>query len=169
MAAPVTPYTKYLGDREPLSAIRESTQRIQNLTADWTAAQYERSYEPGKWNARQILTHLAHVEMAFGTRIRMALTVENYVAQSFDQDPWLAREPAMSGPDARDTFLRLNRMNLALFASLSPADRSRTFSHPEFGAIQVDYIIYTSAGHEINHLLQLEQIAQQPAGASVSA
>jgi hypothetical protein len=56
---PETPYSKYLGDRDPVAAIDETTARIRALTAGWSAADYERSYAPGKWTVRQILTHLA--------------------------------------------------------------------------------------------------------------
>ena len=47
---------------------------------------FERSYAPGKWSARQILTHLAQSEIALSYRVRMALTTPGYAAQAFDQD-----------------------------------------------------------------------------------
>jgi hypothetical protein len=157
--APITPYSKFLGDREPIQAIRDNIEKIRSLTTGWSTGQFERTYAPGKWTARQILTHLAQTELAFGTRIRMALTVPNYVAQSFDQNNWLAREATLSGRDATDTLLTLGNLNIALFASLSTADRAIPFSHPEYGSLTVDWIIHTAAGHQINHVQQLEQIA----------
>ena len=54
---------------------------------------------------------------------RMALTTENFQAQSFDQDRWLARELGISGPDALNVFIVLASMNLALYESLTDADR----------------------------------------------
>ena len=51
-------------------------------------------------------------------------------------------------------------MNAALFAATSPADRSISLSHPEYGALTVDWIIHQMAGHQIHHLEQLEQIAR---------
>jgi hypothetical protein len=67
--------------------------------------QFERSYAPGKWDARQILIHLAQSELALGYRVRMALTTPAYEAQAFDQDTWIARESKTGGPDALDAFL----------------------------------------------------------------
>jgi hypothetical protein len=52
-------------------------------------------------------------------------------------------------------------MNIALFASLSEADRAITLSHPDYGSLTVDWIIHQMAGHQIHHLKQLEQIAGQ--------
>jgi hypothetical protein len=159
MPSPKTPYTDDLGDREPLSAMRDSAARIRVLASAWSPAELEPSYAPGKWSARQILIHLAQSELALGTRARMALTTPDYVAQSFDQDVWMARESATSGRDALDAFLALAAMNRALFASLSPADRATTLSHPEYGALTVDWILHQMAGHQIHHLKQLEAIA----------
>jgi hypothetical protein len=50
-------------------------------------------------------------------------------------------------------------MNRAFFAGLSPADLATTLSHPEYGALTVDWILHQLAGHQIHHLAQLEQIA----------
>ena len=156
---PQTPYTKALEGREPIGALRDSTARIGELARQWSPADFERNYAPGKWSARQILVHLAQTELALGTRARHALTTPNYAAQSFDQDKWMARESGLDGPAALNAFLALAAMNLALFASLSPADRETTLSHPEYGALSVDWIVHQMAGHQIHHLKQLEAIA----------
>lgn len=158
-SAPNTPYTKYLGDREPIAAIGDSIARIRALASAWTPPAFERTYAPGKWTARQILIHLVHAEIALGTRARMALTTPNYTAQAFDQDAWLAHESTVQGADALDAFVALATMNRVLFQSLAPADRQKTMAHPEYGSISVDWVIHTTAGHQINHLRQLEQIA----------
>jgi hypothetical protein len=166
---PTTPYTADLDNREPIAAMRESAARIRALAGDWRPDQFDRSYAPGKWDARQILTHLAQSEVALGYRARMAVTTPGYAAQSFDQDRWMAieagesagsgRTGGLSGHDALDAFLGLAAMNIALFASLSDADRATSLSHPEYGSLTVDWIIHQMAGHQIHHLKQLEEIA----------
>ena len=156
--APTTPYTPDLAGRNPIEAIGETIARIDAITTPWTPADFERSYAPGKWSAQQILTHLAHSEIAFGMRARMALTVPNYAAQSFDQDLWMTRESKLNGRAARDAYLSTGRMNLALFKGLSNADLATPFSHPEYGALSVDWILHQTAGHQIHHLKQLEAL-----------
>lgn len=169
--APQTPYTDDLAGREPLAAMRETTARIRALAGDWRPEQFSRSYATGKWDARLILTHLAQSEIALGYRARMALTTPGYVSQSFDQDKWMAIEAGragragtadgsgLTGHDALDAFVATAAMNIALFASLSDADRAITLAHPEYGSLTVDWIIHQMAGHQIHHLKQLEQIA----------
>jgi hypothetical protein len=156
---PVTQYSSYLGDREPLATIRQNVDRIKALAGNWTPAEFDRTYARGKWTARQILTHLAHTELALGTRARMALATPNYAAQPFDQDSWMAREKRLTGREALDAFVALSRLNTALFEELSSADRGTAMTHPEYGTITVDWIIHLLPGHQLHHLTQLEQIA----------
>ena len=104
---PTTPYSKTLGDREPLASMRETCERIRALTSGWSPQQFERTYAPGKWTARQILTHLAETEMALGYRVRMTLSTPAYAAQSFDQDAWIARETRTSSVEAVGAYFGL--------------------------------------------------------------
>ena len=153
------PYAADLAGRDPLDALPETPIRLRTLTAGWSTADFERTYAPGKWTARQILIHLAQTELALGTRARMAVSTPSYAAQGFDQDRWMARESALGGREALDALAALAAMNRVLFASLSAADRATPFTHPEYGDLTVDWLIHQIAGHQIHHLKQLEQIA----------
>ena len=152
---PNTPYSHHLDGRDPLEVMRETIKGYPNLVAGWTAEQWETPTGPGKWTARQVMIHLAQTELALGTRARMALTTENFQAQSFDQDKWLARELGISGPDAVNVFVVLASMNLALYASLTDAERETTLNHNEYGPMTVNWVIYQEAGHQVHHLKQL--------------
>jgi hypothetical protein len=159
---PVVPYAAALGDRDPLDAIRDTLERITVMAASWSGLPgdhgFDRSYADGKWTARQILIHLAHAELAFGNRVRMALSTPAYVAQPFDQDAWMRSEHSLGGLQAAETFLVLARMNLALYNGLTPEERSTPFSHPEYGELTIDWVVHQSAGHLRHHLMQLETI-----------
>jgi hypothetical protein len=166
---PTTPYTVDLDGREPIAAMRDTVARIRAVVGGWRPDQFSRTYAPGKWDARQILTHLAQSEIALGYRARMALTSPGYAAQSFDQDAWMSieaggasgagRPGGLTGHDALDAFAGAATMNTALFASISEKDRAVSLSHPEYGSLTVDWIIHQMAGHQIHHLKQLEAIA----------
>lgn len=166
MARPVTWYSDDLGDHEPVAAMRETCARIRSITDGWPPAEFERVYAPGKWTVRQILIHLAQSEVALGYRVRMALAAPNYAAQNFNQDQWLVRESAAPAADALDVFLSLGRMNQALFATFSPEDAAVALTHPEYGALTVDWIVHQIAGHQIHHLRQIEQAARAGSGSS---
>ena len=88
----------------------------------------------------------------------MALTTPDYTAQSFDQNLWMQRESELNGRAAANAYLSNGRMNLAFFEGLSESDLSTPFSHPEYGSLTVDWILHQTAGHQIHHLRQLEEI-----------
>jgi hypothetical protein len=158
------PYGKYVEGMDLLASLDETSTRIERLVDGWTPAQFERSYATGKWTARQLLTHLLHAEIVFGERIRFALTTPGYVVLPFDQDDWMKMENTIDAASALAAYLSLRRVNLAFFRSLTPAQRTHTFTHPERGAIDVNWIITALAGHDRHHLPQFETIA---AGAGV--
>jgi hypothetical protein len=132
--------------------------RVSALVAGWSARDFDRSYAPGKWTAREILIHLAQCEIMFGTRVRMALITPRYVAQDMDQDAWMTRDRSIGAGDALDAFVALGRMNAALFESLSASDRQIALSHPDYGTLTIDWIIHQTAGHQLHHLKQMETV-----------
>ena len=155
---PTNPYGNDLAGRDPLEVMRDAVNRIRTLVGQWSPAQFERSYAPGKWTARQLLIHLAQTEVALGNRARMALSTQAYVAQPFDQDQWIARDGSLGAREALEALGAMSAMNRAMFASLSASDRATPLSHPEYVALTVDWILQQMAGHLLHHLKQLEQI-----------
>jgi hypothetical protein len=155
---PPNPYADPLGDRDPLEALGDTPGRIRALVEQWTDDQFERSYAPGKWSARQILIHLAQTELALPTRARFALSEDGYVAQAFSQDAWMPLDRSMSARTALNAYLALRDMNLGMWRALAPAQRERGFTHPEYGALNVWWIANQMAGHDIHHYRQLAGI-----------
>lgn len=154
------PYAADLAGHDALAALGETPYQIRALVHDWSTEQFERSYAPGKWSARLILVHLAQTELALTTRARFALAEDGYTAQSFDQDAWL---PLDEGTDARaalDAYTALRTFNLAMWRRLTPAQLDRTFTHPDFGSVNVRWVAAQIAGHDIHHLRHFEAIAE---------
>ena len=155
---PPNPYGEDLGSREPLSALSETPERIRRFVANWTPEQFERTYAPGKWSARELLIHLAQTELALTTRARFALSQPGYTAQAFSQDDWMPLDEGADARTALDAYTTLRLMNLAMWRKLTPAQREQRFSHPEYGELTVGWIMAQMAGHDIHHLKQFEAI-----------
>ena len=155
---PKNPYAAALGSLDPMKALAETPRKIKALAGKWTRRQWEQSYAPGKWSARQIIAHLTQTELALTTRVRFAASQDGYVAQSFDQDAWIPLDERTDGPTALDAYVALRRFNLAMFKGLTPKQRMRAFTHPEFGALTPTWVAAQMAGHELHHLEQLKAI-----------
>ena len=152
------PYADDLGATDPLKALADTPKKIQRVVGKWNKRQWERTYAPGKWSARRVIVHLAQAELALTTRVRYAASQDGYTAQAFNQDAWLALDDHADGPTALDAYLALRRLNVALFMGLTPQQRKRTFTHPEYGPLTAEWVAAQLAGHDIHHLKQLQQI-----------
>jgi uncharacterized damage-inducible protein DinB len=152
------PYAEDLGDRVPIEALADTADRIRRLVERWSADDCERSYAPGKWSARQILVHLAQIELALSTRARFALAQPGYSAQAFSQDDWLSIDGGADARTALAAYTSLRSLNLAMWKRLTQEQLDRAFSHPEYGDLTVGWIMAQMAGHDIHHLKQLHAI-----------
>jgi hypothetical protein len=158
MTTTPNPYGSDLGNRDALDALAETPGRIRATVEGWTDQDFERTYAHGKWSIRKVLIHLAQTELALPTRVRFALGQPGYVAQSFAQDDWMPIDEKTDARTALDAYTTLRRFNLAMFRSLSPDQRARTFSHPDYGTLTVWWVANQMAGHDIHHLKQIEKV-----------
>lgn len=146
-----------LGDQDPILVLEATPTRLETLLLG-LGDDVDRPYAPGKWDARHILAHLADVELGVGFRVRqMVAGVETL--QPFDQDAWAAPYGRLEPTLALETFRALRAWNLARYASFTFEDWLREVHHPERGPFSVDLSVRVSAGHDLSHLAQLEQIA----------
>lgn len=152
------PYAAALGSLDPITALSQTPQKIRDLVSGWPADRWERSYAPGKWTAREIIIHLVETEMALTTRVRFALSQENYTAQPFNQDEWIKADARIDAQTALDTYLALRRFDLLMFKALTPGQMQRPFNHPEYGALSPEWVLTQLAGHDLHHLSQLQRI-----------
>src|SRR5690242_18556810 len=109
------PYADALGSLDPLVALAQTPQKIRDLVSPWPADRWEKSYGPGKWTAREILIHLVETEMALTTRVRFALSQDNYTAQPFNQDEWIKADSRIDAETALGAYLALRRFDVAMF------------------------------------------------------
>ena len=156
-----TPYSQYLNGRDPVDVMAETIVKTRAALSRFKPEDFERSHAEGKWSAREVLIHLAHGEIVFGSRVRFALTSDSYTVQPFDQDAWMALDAqGLDGQAALALFSFSRAFNLGLFKRLTKEQRAQTFTHPERGQIDIEDILVMTAGHELHHLAQLEEVAR---------
>jgi hypothetical protein len=159
----MNPYASQLGDQDPLRVLPATPSRLQELAAKIGPERIMQPLAPGKWSPRQVLIHLADCELGFGFRYRQALGETDHVAQPFDQDLWAKSYSVYSAEQALQTFAALRDWNLTLIRSLTPEQLEKPVFHPERGKMVFRVLVETVAGHDINHLRQLEALASKPA------
>ncbi len=153
-------YEQHVGTGDPLELMAATPKRIAALVRAWDAKRWSRPYAPGKWTGAQIVLHLAHDEIAWSDRVRYALALgDRFVIQPFDGGEWVAAETPTDPQVALAAYVTLRQFNLLLYRRIPAAAKARRLAHPEFGAISIEWILRTVAGHDLHHLAQLEAIA----------
>jgi len=151
----------YVAGRDPLRIQAATPGRIRKLVRWLPARKLKRRPAPGKWSIAEILAHLADAELVGGSRIRMILGAPGTPIPAFDQDDW-ARTMRYREQDARtslEAFCVLRERNLALLRSLKPRQWKQYGMHQERGKETVARVAEMFAGHDINHLGQIERLA----------
>jgi uncharacterized damage-inducible protein DinB len=154
----LNPYAKFLDAQQPLPVLEATASYLHQLLAPLSEAQLNQPPAPGKWSIREIVAHLADCEIVFSFRLRQTLSEAHPTIQPFDQDAWAQRYAAYDFASAIILFQAARNWNLKLLATISDADRQRPTTHPERGPMTFWTIVETMAGHDINHLQQLERI-----------
>lgn len=155
----LNPYARFLGGQDPRSVLPATPARLKNLAQTIGSGRITQPPAPGKWSARDIFCHLADCEIGFGFRLRQTLAEDHHLIQPFDQEKWAAPYAGIDANEALATFSLLRRWNVLLIESALPAQAKKPVTHPERGPMTFSTIVETMAGHDLNHLGQLERIA----------
>ncbi|HEY6448244.1 MAG TPA: DinB family protein [Acidobacteriaceae bacterium] len=153
------PYAAILGDQQPLAILRGSANRLRDLSQAIGPEKISSAAAPGKWSPREILCHLADCEIAFGFRLRQTLAEDSHVIQPFDQEKWAATYANLTAGKALAAFAALREWNLLLIEGALEDFAGKAVTHPERGTMTFATIVDTMAGHDLNHIGQLERIA----------
>ncbi len=153
------PYARFLDQRPVLEILAATPLALEAVLQNIPPEQVAASPAPGKWSPAEILCHLADCEIAFAFRLRQTLAEEHHVMQPFDQDRWAATYKGIPAAQALATFVTLRQWNLLLARTALPGAADKTVNHPERGDMTFTTILETMAGHDINHLRQLQTLA----------
>ena len=146
--------------QDPLKVQSATTKKLARLIKGVPSAKLRKRPAPGKWSVVEILAHLADVEIAVGWRMRSILGAPGTPVQAFDQDAWVVaghydkRDPRKSV----ELHRALREANLALLKSLLPDQWKHFGQHAERGQESIEHIFRMIAGHDINHIRQIERI-----------
>lgn len=156
----MNPYASFLDGRDPAGIIAATPSELGKHMDAIGPARMTDAPAPGKWSARDILCHLADTEIAFAFRLRQALAEDHHIVQPFDQDAWARRYASFDAGAALALFTAVRFSNLTLIRSLTAGDLAKPVTHPERGSMTVQTVVETMAGHDLNHLRQLEALAR---------
>ena len=150
----------HLEGKDPLKAQAAAAKRLDRLVKGVPASKLRKRPAPDKWSVGEILAHMADAEMVIAWRIRSILGAPGTPIQAYDQDAWAAAGNYAKRDSRKsiEQFRAMRDANLALYKSLSPEQWKYSGMHAERGEESIERVARMIAGHDINHILQIERI-----------
>lgn len=145
---------------DPLELQAAAPAKLAALLSGRSSDELMRQPAPGKWSVAQIAAHLADAEVAISWRLRQILSTDAIAVPAYDQDAWAnALDYAHRDPQQSLAHYRAQReANVTLLRSV-PRKLWENFGiHAERGKETIVHMIKMVAGHDLNHLRQIEAI-----------
>jgi DinB family protein len=155
-----------VGDQDPWSVLADTPGRLRSLIASATPRELRWTSAPTRWSIAIILAHLADAEVVGAWRFRSLLTRDGIELQAYDQNAWAAAfhyeqaEPA----DSLDLFEALRRSTLRTLRATDPERLQHAGMHQERGRESIEHLLRMYAGHDLNHLGQIERLLSEARG-----
>ena len=154
----ITRILGYQQGKKPLAVLRATPLKVARLLKKARPALLKRRPEPEKWSAAEVHAHLADSELVLSFRLRLVLGSNGTAIQAFDQDVW-AKFSRYRNLDAHESFERfrmLRESNVRLLKTIPKEMWDYYGMHSERGKETIVRMTEMYAGHDINHLRQLE-------------
>jgi hypothetical protein len=153
-------FTRYTGGKDTIAMQREFPDVLAGLISGVDAAKLTARPAANKWSVTEILAHLAEDELTSSWRYRQMIENPGVQLAGFDQDLWAQVGAYNTWPaaDALKMFRLLREANLRMMAALTPEQWERHGTHAERGHITVRSLARHMAGHDRNHLDQIQRI-----------
>jgi len=150
----------FIENKEPLAVQAATAEKLEQLVKGVSLAELRRRPAKENWSVSEIVAHLADAEVVMGYRLRLVLGSPGTAMVAYDQDSWVVsghydeRDPQKSV----EQFRMLREANLFLLKSLKPEQWKHYGIHSQRGQESIEQMVRICAGHDINHLQQIEKI-----------
>jgi DinB superfamily len=150
----------YVEGKQPLEVQASTPGKLERLIKGLSVTKLRERPAADRWSVSEIVAHLADAEIVTGFRMRLIVGAPGAPIAAYDQNSWVTsghyekRDPLKSV----EQFRVLREANLALLESLTPEQWKHYGMHSERGQETMELIVRMAAGHDINHLQQIERI-----------
>jgi hypothetical protein len=157
---------RILGHVEGQDAIkvqRGTAAKLKKTIHGLTPKQLKWKPGPDKWSIAEILAHLADAEIVASWRMRVIVGSSGTTIQPFDQDVWASvfQYGKRDAKQSLDVFRTLRENNLSMLKALPKEAWDNYGMHMERGKETIAHLARMFAGHDTNHVRQVEGIAGQ--------
>ena len=155
--------TAHVEGKQPLAVQAATAKKLERLIKGVPASKLRKRPAADKWSPGEIVAHLGDAEIVIAFRMRLILGAPGSPIAAYDQGSWATsghyekRDPRKSV----EQFSVVREANLALLKSLTPEQWKQYGMHSERGQETIEQMVRMTAGHDINHVQQIERILSE--------
>jgi hypothetical protein len=152
----------YQKGHDPLSVMSATPKKLVKLLKGISPVAFSKRPAADRWSLSEVLAHLADAEISYSWRIRSILAASGRVVQAYDQDTW-ARLFNYQKQDPRlslDGYRIERERNVRLLRTIPKVMWENFGMHEERGKETITRLTEMIAGHDVNHLRQIEAMAE---------
>ena len=159
----------YVEGQDAIKVQRTTPQKLKKSIQGLTPKQLKWRPEPAKWSIAEIVAHLADTETVASWRMRSVIGENGITIQPYDQDAWASAFEYRDRDVRRslETFRVLRENNLAMLKEIPKETWENYGMHLERGKESIAHLARMFAGHDTNHVLQVERIVKQLKSAKI--
>lgn len=150
-----------LGDREPMAVLNQTAGALLDLSQALTTKEMQYRSAENQWSIAEIMAHLADAEVVTTFRVLHILTnVDGVGIPAYDQDAYASVRRYRNIPRSQSLtmFTSLRKANLGTWNTLTSDQLNKFGMHVERGKETVGDLLRLIAGHDLNHLGQIERL-----------
>lgn len=150
----------YIAGKDPMKLQEETPKKLAALLRGRDRGRLAQRPAPGRWSVAEIVAHLADAEIVLAWRWRQVLSTNGVTIQGYDQGVWAdALGYAKRDPkESLASFTTLRAINLKLLKSAPRESWEHYGIHSERGPESMTHMVKMAAGHDLNHIMQIETI-----------
>jgi uncharacterized damage-inducible protein DinB len=146
-----------------IDEIESAPAHLRAAIAGLTAAQLSTPYREGGWTVRQLVHHVPDSHMNAYVRFKLALTEDEPTIKPYEEARWAELPDSETVPVETSLVLldSLHKRWVPLLRSISAADWSRKFRHPERGTMTLDQNLALYAWHGKHHVAHITSLRER--------
>jgi hypothetical protein len=146
-----------------IESIAGTPARFRKAIAGLTETQLDTPYREGGWTIRQLIHHVPDSHLNAYVRFKLALTEEVPTIKPYDEAAWATLADSRSTPI--ETSLALlesihTRWDI-IMRSMSDSDFQRRFNHPEWGNLDLTWMVRMYEWHGRHHAAHITSLRQR--------
>jgi uncharacterized damage-inducible protein DinB len=146
-----------------IARIESAPSRLRSAVAGLSDAQLDTRYRPEGWTLRQVVHHLPDSHLNSYVRFKLAVTEDNPAIRTYEEARWAELPEARTAPVALSLALldALHTRWVLFLRNLASRDFARTFRHPEWGVVTLDWALDFYAWHGDHHIAHITTLRRR--------